>query len=521
MAVGVDLMEQGPDGAPLPGASPPQGPPGGSTSGGASTLRRNLASLATSQVITWVLALVWTLVVPRTLGPADMGLMVIALSLTSLVAVAFSFLTRDFLVREMVREPDGARRLISNALLTRLFVVPLLFLASFLYGSVAGLDGRAMTVMYLMAGAAACLMLMEPALAGFQATERMQYIAFADVGNKSLNTLGAVLLALGGLGVVAIASFTLAVALGVLLATLFWLHRMLPLGVRPANVASAMRRGRSYWFVGVFYVGYLWADGFMLGVMAPEEVVGWYGAATRLFTTMMFVATIVATASLPRMVAAHAHSDDQLYAVARQPFEWVAIMGLPIGVGLASIAGGLVPLLYGQEYIESVVPLALLGLAIPFMYVNIIVAQVCIAAGRPRVIGWLLAATSLVNIVANLALIPFTQDHWGNGAIGAAAGLLLAEVAQMTLGLVLVGRRLLTISTMARICGASLAAAGMALAIWLAQDVPLIVQIPLGAVVFLALIVVLKVPTPPERAFVVATLRRLARLPVRPARRRS
>ena len=461
----------------------------------------NIASLATSQAITWTLALLWTFIVPRLVGPEQMGLLIIGQSLSVVVAVVLSLIPRDFLVREMVADRSSARRLVSTALIARAAVVPVIFLAAALYGRVADLDGHAMQVMYFMAGATACAILMDPALATFQSAERMQYIAYTDVGNKSLNTLGGVVLALAGYGVVAIAGFGFLVAIVALSAALWWAHRIIGLGARPAPMVATVRRAGPYWFVAVFFVVYLWADGFLLGVLVPPEVVVWYGAATRLFTTMVFGAAIIATASLPRMVTAHGEGRPQFYAAVRKPFEWAVLLGLPLGVGLAVTAGKVVPLLYGSEYSQSVVPLVLLSLGLPLMYLNTIVGQSLIASGRPTRIGWLLAAATVFNICLNLVLIPMTQEHWGNGAIGAGVSLLLTELVQAVMGLALVGRGLLVSSTVRRVRLTALASVVMAGAVLLANPLPLVAQVVLGVVVFLVMVVMLRIPTTEERAF--------------------
>lgn len=510
------FTEPAADAAPAPDDSIPTRP-------GGAGMAANFASLATSQLITWALALAWTFVVPRMLGPESLGILVLATSLTSLVAVALSFLSREYVVREMVRNVHGARSLLLAALVTRAAVVPLIFLACFVYGRVADLTGVAMTVLYLIAGAASATMLTDPALATFQATERMRYIAYADVFNKSLNTLGAIVLVLTGLGVVAVASFTFAVAAFVLCLALWWAHRVLGgLRGRPAPLRPALRGARSYWFVSVFYVGYLWADGFLLGVLAPAEVVGWYGAATRLFTTMMFVATLIGTVSLPRLVVAHERGDDALLWEARRPFEWAVILGLPIGVGMACLAEGIIGLLYGTAFLPAAPALELLGLSIPFMYANIIVGQVFIAAGRPRRIVTMLSVAAVINLVLNLLLIPLTQERYGNGAIGAGIALLATEVVQFGIGTALLGRRLMARTTVGRLARTGLATAGMAVVLVLLGGASLLLALVAGVASFVVLMLLLRVPTPHERAMVARLGSAiLGRFPTRQDSRRS
>lgn len=462
------------------------------------SLASNIAALATSQLITWTLTLLWTLVVPRLLGPEAIGMLVIATSLASLVTVVLSFATRDFLVREMVSDRAGSARLVTTALLTRGAAIPLGFLAAAVYGQIADLDGQAMAVMYLTAAATGCAILVDVALATFQARERMQYIAYVDVWNKSLNALGGIVLAVAGFGIVAISSFGLLIALLALGVALRWVHRLVGLGARPVPATEVLRKARPYWLVSVLFVTYVWTDGLLLGVMVPTEVVGWYGAATRLFTTLGFVAVIIMTASLPRLIAAHLESPARMYAEARQPFEWVVLAGLPLGVGMACTADDLVPLLFGSDYTNSVVPLVILALGLPLTYINTVAAQVFIAAGRPTMLVWLLSIASVSNIALNLVLIPLAQEQWGNGAIGAAASLLVTEILQMILCLAVLGRGLLVRSTLRRIGLAVLATAGMAGVVTLADATPLVVQILLGAVTFVALSLVLRVPTEQE-----------------------
>lgn len=493
---GAELLDLPADGVPTAAAESAGSSPG--HAGHGRSLGANIATLATSQLITWALTLLWTFTVPRLLGPQAIGLLVIATSLSSLVTVVLSVTTRDFLVREIVSDRAGASRLVSTALLTRAAAIPVAFLAATVYGHVAGLGTEATAVMYLTAAATGCLILMDVALAAFQACERMQYIAYTDVGSKSLNTLGSTLLVVTGFGIVAVSSFGVLVAALALGFALWWAQRLVGLGARPAPVAEVLRKASPYWLTSVLFMTYVWSDGFLLGILVPTEVVGWYGAATRLFTTMGFVAVIVTTASLPGMIAAHAESPNRMFAVARQPLEWVVIAGLPLGVGMACTANDLVPFLYGPDYANSVLPLVILTLGLPLTYINIVANQVFIASGRPKMTAWLLATAAAFNIAFNLALIPLSQERLGNGAIGAAAALLLTEVLQVGMSMAIIGRRLLSRTTLLRLGAATLAAAGMAAVVTLADSTPLAIQVLLGAVAYVGLCILLRVPTSSE-----------------------
>ena len=130
---------------------------------------------------------------------------------------------------------------------------------------------------------------------------------------------------------------------------------------------------------------YLWIDFVMLSLMTTNEVVGWYAVPTRLFQTLMFLPVAVATAWLPHFVRGFEQGDEKLRDAARQPVELVLLLSLPIAALTAASAGPVIHFLYGAEYANSVPVLAILGLCIPAMYMNIMLGQVLIAMQRQTI----------------------------------------------------------------------------------------------------------------------------------------
>src|SRR5262249_62436495 len=88
----------------------------------------------------------------------------------------------------------------------------------------------------------------------------------------------------------------------------------------------------------------------------------------------------------------------------------------------------------------------LLGLCIPPMYLNVMLSQVLVAAKRPMVWTYLMIGATVVNPVVNLFLIRLAQHRWQNGAIGAAASLLVTELLIVTAGLAIGGPHAMTAS---------------------------------------------------------------------------
>jgi O-antigen/teichoic acid export membrane protein len=475
-------------------------------------LAANVSALATSQAITWTVTLLWTVVVPRAIGPQQMGLLTTGLSAAAILGVVLGVPTRDFVAREMVADHDRRASLLGTSLVLRLALTPVFLVLMATYAAQADLGRDGTTVLYLCAAATLCTLFAEPALASFQAVERMEFLAYTEVLNRSVQSFGGIALALLGVGIVGITSLTAAVSLLVLGLSGLWARRLVGMRWRTSlrGLWTVLRDSAPYWLTGVFFMLYLWVDAVMLGLLVPSEVVGWYGVATKLFTTTMFLPALVATAFLPRLVRAFTTTGyDGLTVAARVPVEAVLVLGVPVCVGTTMAAHGAIALLYGPEFAGAADVLFVLGCCVPLMYLNIMINQVLIAARRPVVWAWVLAGAGVVNICLNLVLIPAAQDRYDNGAVGAASAMLLTEVAVVSVGLLLVGRRVVPVAGLHRVGRAVLAGAVMWGVMRVAEPAGVLVESLLGVLAFALAAHVLRVLSPDQRRELGAAAARL------------
>jgi O-antigen/teichoic acid export membrane protein len=474
-------------------------------------LAANLSALAASQAVTWSMTLLWTLVVPRFLGPSQMGLIVTAGSATAILSVVFGIGTRNFLVREIAAHPERAPALTGSAVVLRLLTVPLFCAAVIVYGRLAHYGPEGRWVLYLSTAASIIALLVEPAQAAFQGLERMQYLAYSDVFSKTLQSLGGIALVLLGFGVVSLTTCSLAVAGFVAVLNGLWIrpHVRMELRTSVPALRTLVRDSAAYWAFGVFYMVYLWIDSVMLGLMTPASIVGDYGVATRLFTTLMFVPGILSTGWLPRLVQAFEADPERLRVASREPLELVVVLSLPICVVTAMGAGPIMMLLYGGSYGQARVPMVFLALCIPAMYLNIMLNQVLVAANRPLVWTWVMMGATVVNPVVNLFLIRITQAQLGNGAIGAAISLLVTEVLIAGVGIVVVGRHVIDAASSWRLLRAGFSAGLMWAAMLSTQSWGIVPSSLAGLLVFSFFAVLLKVVTREQRVFAKTTLDRV------------
>jgi O-antigen/teichoic acid export membrane protein len=459
----------------------------------------NIAALLSSQVATWSMTLVWTLVVPRLLGPAGIGLLVMAWSASSLLTIIGGVASRTLLVKEIAAHHERAPRLLGAALTVRAACVVPCVLLTLVYIRLGHFSTEQVLVLYLAAGISLLSLLLEPLQAAFQALERMEYLAYAEVVNKALITICGIVLVVLGFKALSLVAVMVIGAAVVLTLSALWSRRYFRIAwtLDWTVIHSLLTGSLAYWAFAFFFTFYLWIDSAMLALLTTTEVVGWYGVPTKLFGTLLFLPMIISTAWLPRLAAAFAESPERLRAIARTPVELILAIVLPLSAGAALTAGPLIRLLYGSDFDPAAPVFTLLALTIVPMAINMIVYQILVASGRQAIWTAALAGACIVNPALNFVLIRYTQAHLGNGAVGAAVSLLLTELLIATLAVVLVWPYL-EWGAARRLLRAGIATLGMAVVVQLALRYGLVAGVLAGAISYALLALILRVVTAEE-----------------------
>lgn len=452
-------------------------------------------------MFTWSMTLAWTLVVPRLIGAEGMGMIATGMAVVALLQIALGAGTGTYVAREVVVSPERAARLVAAAWAVRLMLVPLFAVGVVIWAQVAGYGADQDVVLYLCGAATAVMLLGEPLLSYFQATERMHYMAVSDAINKASQGLVGIVMALVGFGAVGFAASWVAASVVILLLSVRWAGRYFEVQWTTTwhDLSTVARGGVVYWTGGLFFTIYLWIDTAMLSVMATPIVVGWYGVPNRLFGTFLIVATIVTRAYLPRLVAAHERSRAEFIRLARGLLEWVFALSLPVMTAMVVGAGPVVNLLYGPGYARAAPVLAILGVCLVPMCVNIVLGTIVVASKRQGRANWLMVGTTVFNPAVNAMLIPLTQHRFGNGALGAAISLTLTEVLLAGAGMMMFGRGIIDMAIMRRVCRIAVACGGMWLTVQLLSAAGPVVSLLSGCCVLVVLAILSGAVTPDER----------------------
>jgi O-antigen/teichoic acid export membrane protein len=143
-----------------------------------------------------------------------------------------------------------------------------------------------------------------------------------------------------------------------------------------------------------------------------------------------------------------------------------------------------VTLLYGSKFQPTGDILALMGVVLIFMSVNILLGKFLIATERQNWWTVTMALAVVATIPMDYVLIPWCQRTFGNGGLGGAITYLITEIAMTVVALRLMPKGLLVKADLWRAARVVLAGGLMAASVWLFRDLPLLVQIGVGIGVY-------------------------------------
>jgi O-antigen/teichoic acid export membrane protein len=449
-------------------------------------LIRSVFQLGVAQVLTWVGGAALAILLPRFLGDINLGKYTLAFALTTLIGLGADLGVATYLTREVARDRTRAAKLTTAVLVIR---VPLSLAAAAIasvIAHIAGYDELTRNVLYVLALGIIVNAVSGAVFGTLQGLQEMKVLALSNIMGKVGYAGIAALLLFGGAGPFELAAAYLMVSILVLGLSTFALLRH----VRPAFefdwrlCRTVMLGGLPFfvWQAALLIYGQI--DTVLLSLLASDAVVGWYAAAYRIVMIPAFMPTIIVTVIFPALSAAAA--DHRAFnQIARRAVHASAMVSIPMALGIMLLPDKIIALLgYPETFTHSTLPLILLAPHLPVAAIDVMIGTVLNTRDKQR--QWALTAVTSagLNPLLNAIAIPFTQQIWGNGAIGAAAITTLTEVFMMVVGLRLLPVGVFERATLVDVVKFLGAGAAMSGAVLLTRELPIIVPVALGALVY-------------------------------------
>jgi O-antigen/teichoic acid export membrane protein len=451
-------------------------------------LARNFTWLTLQEVLIRLIGLATAIYLARTLSAADYGALGLALAIVSFAAVLVRAGTGSRATRLTARDPSAVPLIYAQVTGLRLASAALILtvLVGF-SGVIAPAFSISPTLLILCS-----LLLLPPALTvgwAFRGLDDMRVTAVADIAEKAL-TLIALLWLVHGVGNDVLWAPAAEAAAGVLVIS--WMYRRLRrlypslrVQFRVRDWPEIAREALPISLASLLGTFYLNGGVLLLGWLANAGAAALFLVAQKVMMTLAVLLQVVNAAAFP---SASRLVQEDLAAALRlvtQLLRYYLVMIVPLFLLVAFHAADVLRLLFGPAYADAAKVLVILLAALPFLVISNSLQLLLMALPRPTAVLTTRIAGAAVLLALGLLLIP------RSGATGGALALAAGEGANALLLFLFVVRATGGVPWDLR-CFAPLAAgAAAALAYAAVQTWPIFLKLPLAAVVYLGLVVLL------------------------------
>jgi O-antigen/teichoic acid export membrane protein len=401
--------------------------------GNVQRIAKNSAALVVSNVTSQILNFLYIINVARYFGAAGFGILSFALALATIFGTLIDFGLGSLTVREVARNKAMARKYLGNLTALKVILALLTIVVVTLVVNLLAYPELIKIVVYIITLSTVLNSFSGIFYSIFQAHERMQYQSAGQILNSGLLFSGALLAIHYGLDLVTFSSIYFLVALSVLgynsvICTLRFVRPKLEMDLKfcESTIKLALPFGLSL----IFSTSYNWVDQVILSYMKGNDVVGWYNAAYGLAGTLLFIPTVVGTAIFPVMSKSYMVSKNSHRFAFERYLRYMAFIGFPLGTGMTLLAGRIVLLVFGAQYLNSIVALQLLVWSPICVFLSSGVGYLLQSANRQGIVAVITGSCLLLNIALNLWMISMF------GYVGAGITNVTTQLVVLVLGLV-------------------------------------------------------------------------------------
>ncbi len=226
----------------------------------------------------------------------------------------------------------------------------------------------------------------------------------------------------------------------------------------------------------------------LLKALASDADVAYFNVGYLLSQPLGFISSALSISAFPALARRAPLGPEGVGPVLRKTLKVQLVMALPLAVGLALLAERVIPILFhGGGFLPAGVALRILSLGLPLIFLNLTSRYVLAALDAQRAYLRAIALGLAVNVALSAALAGAL------GFVGACVGLLAGELAVFLMCQRTLGRYVSTPAVLAELARPALAAAAMGLVVSGLRSASLLLVPALGAVVYVAMLLALKV----------------------------
>lgn len=319
--------------------------------------------------------------------------------------------------------------------------------------------------------------------------ERMQIIAWANIGENIFRVLLGLLLVLMGYGLTAVVGA-------------FVLARLVAVGVYLKAGGLGQYVGKDYWsrdvlrefvkkcptFFGILFLSVMVGrvDFIVLSLMVPMREVGMYSPSFKIYEIGLMVPSMVTVVIFPAFSRCFKAARGRFDGLYLNVFGFAIAFGVPLVILLANSSSFLIGVIFGEQYVEGSLALQLLAVAILFVALDQILTAVTLAAHREDLEVRILVTACSIYLALLFALIPLYSY------VGAAIATVVATFVKLVVRYIWIRKALDIPGAMDRVYRPAIAIIPLILLLFFLHDLNIFLVSFLGLCVYLGVLFAVK-----------------------------
>ncbi|GEA14652.1 polysaccharide biosynthesis protein [Moorella sp. E308F] len=461
-----------------------------------------------SQVLGYAFSFLFTMHAARYLGAQGFGVISFALAFVSMFIIFADLGLSPLMTREVAREPDiAAANFLGNTITMKLVLSSFTYLMIVMATVALNYDRIALMVVSLIGAQAILNNFSQLFYSLYQGYQRLEYQAGGCVLNSLLMLAGAIVAIRQGWTVIGFAGIYLVSSVCVLIYNLIIVRlKFVTLTFKfNVNLWPQMLKKAFPFTITLFVAAlFLRIDIIFISKLLGDTYAGLYNAAVTIITVLIFAADAVILATFPVTSKLFVERLELLAKAVERSAKYLCLLGLPLAVGAIILADRILLLVYGPDFVQSVLPFRLLSLYVPIRFVSHALGWALPSMDREPLRTISAALAVAVNILLDWLLIPIY------GLIGASVGTITAQIVLFILYYHFVSKYLCRVHLFFPALKAVFSSAIMAtLVLVLKTQVPLVVVVGLGSLVYFTMLCLLRAFDAEDKELLTMVFRRI------------
>jgi O-antigen/teichoic acid export membrane protein len=392
------------------------------------TILKNTIWLFLGEILGRILKLILVVFATRKLGVEGWGIFSYGLAFIGFFYFLGDFGVNTFLTREMSKNNSSKYKYLSTALIIKIILLSIFFLASIILGPNLGKIKLDLSIVIIFSIFSVSESLREFGLAINRSLEKMEREGFSKILVSLLITCLGIFLILKNTTPL---SLIMAYTIGSIISTfyIFWSIRD---ELKQINWVFSKENLKiifdfSWPLIIISLFSFIFSiDSVMLGQIKSAAEVGLFSASVRLVSVMTIIPSFIATSLFP--ILSKSELDKEKSTLIFEKIMIIVIgIAIPITIGGVIFSQKIILSLLGPAYLEAVPVLNILMITILASFPDIILNNMIYSKNLQKIFLKTTSLGLIVSLILNLCLIPIY------GAAGAAVSTTVSQLLIVTL----------------------------------------------------------------------------------------